>query len=165
MPFPAKPTAIHLLEGGAQKTHRPMNNEEPQPDGLDKLPQPPRFMPKFGKEEWFRLGETFRRIGTLTEVDLSVLERYCFEYALWRDCARLIMREGATIQTPTGVLQVNPRMSIMRNAADEMRKAGAQLGIGAADRTKLKTGAVAEQRDEVGDFLNQRQMGLFSSGD
>ena len=109
-----KPTKLKVLAGNPGK--RPLPEAEPAPARLDRLPNAPRYLNKWGQGEWRRLGPELIRLGLLTVADLSVFAAYCSAFGRWVQ-AELAMRDrDLVILTDKGNQQQNMYLSIA-NAA------------------------------------------------
>lgn len=135
MANPAKPTALKLLEGNRGK--RPLPKHEPQPRPI--TPEPPPYLNEIARRRWDELVPELEVMGTLTIVDGDVLAGYCLAYAEVHTFTRFLRRRGRTYKVGTnGALAARPEVAMLNRARDDLRKFGAELGIGAAARTKVE---------------------------
>ncbi len=75
----------------------------------------------------------------LTRVDGDVLGGYCMAWATFVELTADIAEHGAEYRVGTnGALANRPAVSRLARATDDMRKYAAELGIGAASRSKIE---------------------------
>lgn len=135
-----KPTAIKILEGNPGK--QKLNKDEPKPELLSKVPNPPaRLLPE-AKKEWKRLAPAMVALGLLTEVDLSAFAELCQNYAYYLAADKEITAQGANgplvMQTaPSGYVQKHPLLGLRKQYYDTWRKALADFGLTPASRSRL----------------------------
>ena len=114
------------------------NRQEPMPTTRTKLPPPPKHLDAVAKKEYRRASEQLAEIGVALEaVDLALLAIYA---QAWSDYVRLtgeIRTEGEIISGYRGASRRNPKLGILRAAADAMQKAAKQLGLSPLSRRKL----------------------------
>ena len=145
MPGPKpKPTALRLVEGNAGKRRLPQREPKPRPI----RPDCPAFLNEAARDIWAGLADELEDMGVLTIVDECVLAGYCTAYEEAQRLGRFIDAEGLTIDTPSGYLQQRPEVSIRNKAWDRVAKFGAELGIGAASRSRIE---VRKHDDEAED--------------
>ena len=131
---PRKPTALKLLEGETRPSRVPQNEPKPRPS----RPLRPTFLNAGAKRVWNALVDELERTGVLTTVDQSALAGFCSAYEEAKRLSRFIDRHGYTVETPAGYIQQRPEVSIRNKAWDRVDKFGAQLGIGAAHRSRIE---------------------------
>lgn len=138
MPKPgtkSKPTKLKVLQGNPGK--RKLNDNEPTPIPVEKIPDPPSWLDYYAKKEWNRVAKKLIDIGLLTEIDLSTFTVYCQRYAEWIRAEQAIMEEGMTFVTPKGYVQQRPEVAIARDAAKQLRMYAEVLGLAPAARSGL----------------------------
>jgi len=87
------PTALHLLQGGRKKTHRPMPVGEPMPPAL--IPKCPKHLDAEARKEWRRIGRMLLAVRVITELDRAVLTVYCQSWSEYvRACEALLADLG-----------------------------------------------------------------------
>jgi P27 family predicted phage terminase small subunit len=77
-------------------------------------------------------------MGVLTAIDQSALAAYCEAYEEAQACSKYLNEHGLTFRTPSGYIQQRPEVAIRNKAWDRVDKFAAQLGIGAAHRSKIE---------------------------
>lgn len=152
---PPKPTSLRLLEGNPG--HRPINRTEPKPPVT--VPEPPRFLNAKAKRMFRQLAPILLEIGTLTQIDAWVLADYCDAAAEVERLTKELKRAGDTITTPNGYIQPHPYVAMRNQCLARMARAGAELGIGAASRTRVKTDLAAGKKSAFGEYLSRGKSG------
>lgn len=139
MPGP-KPTALKVLEGERghrTKTEKQKRQNEPKPRPI--LPDPPPYLGKLAKVRWKELIPELDYAGVLTRVDGDILAGYCQAYEDICVLTADIAENGRTYEVGTnGAQSARPEVAMLNRAKDDLRKFGAELGIGAASRTKVE---------------------------
>ena len=128
-----EPTAVKKRKGNPGK--RPLNDREPIPHGGKLIC--PQFLTGAARRKWFALRPILETMGTLKPVDQDILAAYCTEYGRWVDAERILKKVGPIIQTKNGNLIQNPLVGVSNRAQELMLKYGAELGIGAATRSRI----------------------------
>jgi len=131
---PRKPTALKLLEGETRPSR--IGRREPKPPPI--RPECPAFLNAAARRLWRAFAPQLENLGVLTLVDESVLAEFCAAYEEAQRLTRYLDKAGLTftIET-TGYVGQRPEVAIRNKAWDRVRRAGAELGIGAASRGRL----------------------------
>lgn len=139
------PTSLKVLRGNPGK--RPINTDEPQPDLLCSVPEPPENLGEIARQEWGRLAGELISLKLLTALDTTMLEVYCESYEQYRQAEAEIKTHFKKFKkyTVTYTNKANnenevphPALRIKREALDIMRSVGSEFGFTPASRTKLK---------------------------
>lgn len=151
-----KPTIQKILAGNPGK--RPLNMNEPKPEGV---PTCPSVLDATAKREWTRISRELIAVGLLTSVDRAMLAAYCDAYSRWsqateelNELRRTKGKSVLVVGTKTGYPMQNPLIGIINTAADQMRKFGAELGLSPSSRTRLA--AEPKKQEIVDEFAIQR---------
>lgn len=148
-----KPTRTKQLQGNPGK--RKLNGAEPKPGGR---PTRPIWLVGEARKEWERLAGRLHTCGILTAVDRSILAAYCVAWASYVEAVEAL-REGALVQvTATGYESPSAWWVIRRNAAAEVAKLGAELGLTPSSRSRL-TVPEKPAEDPYADFRGRRGHG------
>ena len=123
-----------MLEGNRGK--RPPKHDEPKPPR--DCPEPPPWLDAAAKRKWAALADTLNEMGVLTGIDGDHLAVYCQAYADHERLTRYLRKNGEVTVSPKGYAMPRPEIALRNRARDDLRKAGAELGIGAASRTKIE---------------------------
>lgn len=129
---PRKPTALKLLEGD-KPSRIPKNEPRPRPN----RPEMPDYLDEFGRIRWLELVSDLESIGVLTVVDREVLGCYCDAYATFVGALKKL-ETGWVIKSQSGYEMPSPWVAIRNRAMDDLRRFGAELGIGAASRSRIE---------------------------
>jgi P27 family predicted phage terminase small subunit len=140
------PTHLKLLRGNPGKQRLP--NDEPQPEQLPDVPEPPPFITGYAADEWWITGTELHRLGLLTKVDVPALAAYCHAFGQWRMAAESLAKmqandpimNGMIIKTKYGDAAVNPLVSIVRKHAGDVVRYAAEFGLTPAARSRISSG-------------------------
>lgn len=135
---PRKPAVIRELEGNRSRTPIP---KEIKPGGT---PVAPSRLTEAERERWDEVVATIPK-PVLTAADVQVIERMSVAWAAYRDLTDRIRRSGPILSGQRGVPMLNPLYRAWSKAAEEMDRAGMQLGLSPIARTKL---TAPEEEDE-----------------
>jgi P27 family predicted phage terminase small subunit len=138
------PTKLKLLRGNPG--HQRVNKAEPQPRPI--APDCPKFLNAKARRIWRDIVDDLELMGVLTTVDESTLAAYCSAYGEAQTLDAYLSRHGLTNVAPSGYEQQRPEVSIRNKAWDRVAKFGAELGIGAASRSRIE---VKKHDDEAED--------------
>ena len=137
---PPKPTALKVLEGTARSDRL---KTEPQPEV--RAPRCPSWLPQAAKSEWKRLAKTLVALGLLSDLDRGVFCAYCVAWAKWRKAEELLEKHNLLVKTPNGYPVQSPLVSIAKQEREAMLKAGTELGLSPAARTRIDVRKVTER--------------------
>ncbi|GLQ31654.1 phage terminase small subunit P27 family [Litoribrevibacter albus] len=156
MARPAKPTALKVVTGNAGK--RPLNKNEPKPEV--KRPKVPAHLSPKAKTAFRGLCDLLENMGVLTIADGVALELMCDAYAEWRDCRKVVEKEGRTYQTTSMagelVYKARPEVAMASDAWKRLKAMMGEFGLTPASRTKLQTNK-PEEVDPLEEFLNRKR--------
>lgn len=142
-----KPTALRVLEGN--KSKRPFSRYEPTPRPA--IPACPTYLNDYAQEEWRRVAQTLYDLGTLSELDQSMLAAYCAAFSHWRhaeeDLEHMAQADGTThgavIRTKSGNFIQNPMVGVANTARREMQRLAAEFGLSPSARTQIEANPYA----------------------
>ena len=141
---PRKPRALKVLEGETRPSRIGANEPRPAPV----RPDCPEFLNEAAAAIWEDLGPRLEDIGVLTIVDESVLAEYCAAYEEAQRLDRYLNEHGLTFETANGYVGQRPEVAVRHKAWDRARRAGAELGIGAASRGRIDVAAASDETDD-----------------
>ena len=148
-----EPTHLKIIKGNPG--HRPLNEKEPKPCPIFKLPPAPKWMDKYAKAEWRRMGKILMRIGVLTEADLGSFTNYCCTYARWRHAEENVIahfKEEGTYLVGSGFRkQRHPELITIEKALGQMLQFAQQFGMTPSARTSIKVDRPIDDKDFFGD--------------
>jgi len=134
------PTAIKKKKGTYRKDQAIEN--EMTPKLVKNIPSPPDTLNKVAKAEWYRLIGELSRLKVLSHMDLSLIEVYCKEYAVYLEMNELLEKNGRVMvyKNDDGTLkhvQVAPHQRIADRAVEKMLKIAAEFGFSPSARTRI----------------------------
>ena len=141
-----EPTAIKRAKGNPGK--RPLNDNEPMPPNGQLTC--PHFLTGAARREWYRLRPILERMGTLKPVDQNILAAYCQAYGRYVDAEKVLKEKGPLYRTKSDNVITSPMLWVSNKAVEQMLKLGAELGIGAATRSRIQV-----EKDPIQDELEQ----------
>jgi len=105
---------------------RPINENEPEPEVLERLPSIPALLKPFpiAKKEWKREGKILLDMGIFTVAEVGNLQMRCFLYA--QICAMAERNDAA-------------ELTKLKNMIGEYRQLGSLLGLDQPSRARFKT--------------------------
>ena len=130
------PTNLKVIKGTLQKCRE--NKDEPTPEIC--CPEPPDYLDGEALEEWHRKVVELYNNGCMTRLDDSALAAHCVAWARHVKAEKEIKEGGEVITTSFGNLVQNPWVGISNKSVEVMYKYATILGLGAANRSKIKAG-------------------------
>jgi P27 family predicted phage terminase small subunit len=128
------PTHLKVIRGNPGK--RPLNENEPVPEGA--LVDPPEWMAESQKAGWNYAIEN-APAGLLKKLDQSVLAAWVVAEDLHRRAAAMIEKFGILTKAPnTGLPIQSPYLPVVNKQAQIMLKAAEQLGFTPAARSRIQ---------------------------
>jgi len=109
------------------------------------MPGPPVYLNEYARQEWDRLAASLHAMGTLTEIDQSLLAAYCMAFARWRqgeeDLERMaqldLSTHGIVLRTKEGNLFQNPLVGTVNTLRRDMQRLAAEFGLSPSARTQI----------------------------
>ena len=135
------PTHLKIIRGNTGRRPIPLN--EPMPEVLDRIPDPPEFLAPYARDEWHRIADELQRLNLLTIVDIHPLAAYCQAYATWRMAEETLadMRAGdPRLRGFFSAKRANPLVGMASKAASDMVKYAAEFGLTPSARARLAAG-------------------------
>jgi P27 family predicted phage terminase small subunit len=139
-----KPSAIKVLEGNRAKVGKDRIRADLKAKGK---PSPPPGLSAVGVAMWKDVLASLPP-NLLTRADNAILERFVRAWERYRICQDTLDSTSLTTRH-AGALVRNPLVNIQMQAAAEMHKAGAELGLSPVARARL-----AESGDPQGDDMD-----------
>jgi len=149
-----KPTKLKLLAGNPG--HRPLPQDEPQPEQFEKFPPAPRHLGKDAKKFWRRRGPGLARCGIFTTIDYEAFATCCQWYGRWVEAERALAKSTLLIKTKDGNIIQNPLLGIANRAAVEFRKCCTEFGMTPSSRARITATAPREQENPYEAFLKRK---------
>jgi P27 family predicted phage terminase small subunit len=140
-----KPTYLRLLQGNPG--HRPLNTDEPEPEG--NLIDAPETFSDRQRALWTR---TLLNVpdGLLRRLDLGIFTSYIVNLAEFLDADRKVQTLGSVVKTPGGQPMQNPYVSIRNRANNAMVKAASELGFSPSSRSRVKVNPKKKAKSALG---------------
>jgi P27 family predicted phage terminase small subunit len=140
-----KPTHLRLIEGVAG--HRPLNLDEPQPEG-ELIDPPDTFSP--AQRILWQVTLKNAPEGLLRKLDVAVFASYIVNYAEFLFAAQKIEELGPIVKLDNGQTAHNPYEATRNRANAAMLKAAEQLGFSPASRARVKVTTKPKKRSAFG---------------
>lgn len=131
------PTEIKRLRGNPGKRRLPHPGEEPQPENVETLPEPPDWLGEFGVREWERVGPVLVANRLLTQADLMAFAAYCANVQLMIESMQDIEKNGTTIVGARGEVR-NPALASFAQAVTSLRALATEFGMTPSSRGRMK---------------------------
>lgn len=141
------PTNIKILRGNPGR--RPLNEHEPDPGKLTRLPPPPPELSDEAKAEWRRTGKVLLKAGLFTTLDTAQFAIYCSSYALHLKATATLAKTPMLVKRQNGDLVANPLLKVSREAAAAASRALIEFGMSPSSRSRVQ---VKGPEDEVDPF-------------
>jgi P27 family predicted phage terminase small subunit len=144
-----KPTKLKLLQG-TQRSDR-VNRQEPDPKS--EIPSCPKHIQGESRREWKRITKELGALGLLTKVDRAAIAAYCDAYGRWTEALGKLHEKGLLVKAPSGYPILNPYLSIINSALDQMRKFLTEFGMTPSSRTRINVAQKNEDKDDAARFF------------
>lgn len=134
---PRKPTRTKILQGTFRK-HRAAVNE-PDPPVVDRVPPPPRHLSLEAKKLWKHLARKLKDLGLLTALDLPSLEICCFNWGLYQELRKAILRRSRSFSSYLKVRnsQTALEYTAMKEAFRLYKAFAVEFGLSPAARSRI----------------------------
>lgn len=143
------PTPTNLVHLRGNPGKRALPKDEPKPDLFtdSNVPTPPKNLDRIGAAEWKRLAAELCTLGLLSELDTTMLEVYCSNYAQYRQADNEVAKHFKekksylveyTNKAGKTNLVPHPSIRIRDNALQMMRSIGSEFGFTPSSRSRMK---------------------------
>ena len=111
-------------------------------DLVEKIPSAPKWLSRYGKEEWNKVVNQLFNLQMLHNVDLIMIESYCNEISLYKEC-EIELRNTKRIDEFTSseglVLrrQANPLIKMKNDALNNALKIAREFGLTPVARASI----------------------------
>jgi P27 family predicted phage terminase small subunit len=148
-----KPTHLRLLQGVAGHG-RPINKNEAEVG--PSLPEPPEFLTKAAKSEWYRLGPQLEAAGLIAAIDRNQFASYCMMFSIWSDAMRHVAAHGMFAKSGRSAkgLVLSKQYLIMMDTEKRMTALAADFGLTPSSRSKISVPARAKPNDPFEGYLD-----------
>jgi P27 family predicted phage terminase small subunit len=124
---------LKLLRGNPGMALDRLNLNEPQPEGIVEVPEPPACLSGVAADEWRVAAGQLIVMGIFSKVDLALLAAYCLSYGVWHGAA-MALRDNPRLTR-------NAHISIASKAAADMIRLANEFGFSPAARTRINAGS------------------------
>lgn len=126
------PSAIRELQGNPG--HRPIPEDEPQPEAGADMPE----LSAEAEKEWAYVAKQLEAAGVLTKLDGPALALYCEAYAAWKYAQKKVKTLGMVIKVRGAGLKINPWLKVAQQQSDRMLRILVEFGCTPASRSRVK---------------------------
>ena len=134
-----KKTPLKVVQLRNNPGRRPLNLNEPQlPSGIPD--ESLFFLNEMAKRHWDLLAAELGSSGILSKLDGGILAAYATACARLYYAEKTIAEEGEyQVDDETGMKKKHPATLLAKEARDQIRSLGSELGLTASSRARLKT--------------------------
>jgi P27 family predicted phage terminase small subunit len=134
---PRKPTKQKILQGTFRK-HRSAANE-PDPPVVDRVPAPPRHLSLEARKLWKHLARRLKDQGLLTALDLPSLEILVFNWGLYQELRKAILKRSRSFSSYLKVRnsQTALEYTAMKEAFRLYKAFAVEFGLSPAARSRI----------------------------
>lgn len=154
------PTEIKELKGTLQKHN--MATEPIRFEPLRDNPNPPPYFGEIATDEWNRILDQYKATKIFSVLDLPSIAIYCKAvervHEIEVGLSNGTYKEFFTLQT--GYRQIDPIISILTKAKDDIKVYGERLGVTPVSRTKvsgLLGGKKGEEKDPFEELYGKKK--------
>lgn len=140
-----KPTYLKLIQGNPG--HRPLNHDEPQPEG-DLIEPPESFSPP--QRVLWRTTLANVPDGLLRRLDLGIFASYVVNLSEFLLADQKVQALGSVVVTAGNQAMQNPYVSIRNRANIAMVRAAAELGFTPSSRARVKVSPKKKAKSALG---------------
>ena len=150
------PTKIKAMQGTLEKSRLVEN--EMTVDVVSNLPEAPSWLSNIAKEQWLKVTQQLFNLQMLHEVDLILIESYCNEIALYKEC-EIELRNSKRIDEFTSsegmVLrrQANPLVKRKNDALNNALKIASQFGLTPVARASISA-PVTNNNTQINNYFD-----------
>lgn len=123
----------------------------------------PASMTGEARAEWNRVVAYLEEVGAISQVDRSLLVRYCNAWQEWHELTELLKGSGRLVHGRGGELVRNPLFIIRREAELTLEALARELAVTPVARLRIgivhtdEEGAAESRPDGVADFAAMRE--------
>lgn len=140
-----KPAQLKVIQGTRRKDRE--NPHAPKAEALNRIPAPPEFLGESGRTKWLELATLLVQRKILTDMDLHNLEGFCVAYENWRTAQQDLRLNGLVMEGAMGGPVKNPAATVLKEASNDLRAYGSNLGLDPASRSRIIVGEGKGQQD------------------
>jgi P27 family predicted phage terminase small subunit len=128
-----------------------INRQEPEPK--PEIPSCPRHIQGESRREWKRITKELGAVGLVTRVDRAAIAAYCEAYGRWTEAVSKLHEKGLLVKAPSGYPILNPYLSIINAALDQMRKFLTEFGMTPSSRMRIHIARKNEEENDAARFF------------
>ena len=148
-----KPTHLKVLEG--KPGHRPLNEDEPQPDPVEELPEPPQHLSGEARLYWMQKMPGMIANGMISEVDLTAFSQLSQAFGRWVTAESYVAKQGDVILSPSGFPIQNPYLAVANKAWEQLHKMEVEFGMTPSSRSRVSsTGGSKTKKNRFLDLVD-----------
>lgn len=117
--------------------------------------EPPEYMTVDARMLWLELGPQLLEMGILSPLDFSQFEMLCTSYAIARQAAETLQREGLIVPGGRDGDKKSPALQAFQSSVEAFRKLAATFGLSPLSRTKL--GIFLDEPELVNPWASKRK--------
>ena len=134
------PTELKKIQGTLDKS-RILKNEM-QADLCIEIPTPPKWLSPLARDEWVKITTQLYNLNMLYHVDLMLIEVYCNEIALYKECEQELRKTGRVDEFFNGEgdvirRQAKPFLKIKNDALANALKLATHVGLTPVARASI----------------------------
>jgi P27 family predicted phage terminase small subunit len=121
-------------------------------------PKRPSWLKGDARREWDRVVPILMNLGTLAEIDRTMLLLYCEAYAVFRQASREMAKlKSLTVKSKRGCVVQHPIVRIQGDAWAKLQKAAVEFGMSPASRTGQMQAPKMAPSDNKSKFFEKRE--------
>lgn len=148
-----KPTHLKILAGNPG--HRPLNENEPQPDVM--VPPPPDFMEGEARNEWERITPQLEKLGLISILSRGPLVAYCMSWARYAEAEKKLADLGLLTKSHTGHVNTSPYLWIANKEQKIFNGIAAEFGFTPSSQTRIIAPPKKKKADSSSGFASTRR--------
>jgi P27 family predicted phage terminase small subunit len=142
------------------KSKEQLEKPQVQLDIITDTIKPPSWLNSEAKREWKRILPLLIESGLLTHIDTSTLELYCQAFGNWKECEKLISKEGYTVEytNKAGATNKSTHPAVLNGQkyAVLSKQYIEQLGLSPKSRSKLTVNTGKKDDDDLIAFIKAK---------
>ena len=147
------PTAVKAAKGTLQACRE--NPDEPNYITLHELPDPPKYLNKIGKAEYYSAANELQHLGILNNVNFNLFVAYCTQVAVYFDAIERLHESGSVIVDASENPKVNPFMRVANDSLANMIRIACEFGITPASASKVNANKKTDNKMDLLKSLKQ----------
>ncbi len=140
------PAVLNVLHGNPSR--RPINEFELSIPAIEpvSVPPPPDELDDTAQKEWKRIVKLLIENRMITELDLTLLTTYCYNFSMWIKIIRELQK-GLIIKNSKGSPIQNPHFMMLKNTEATLMRCMQELGLSPVARARMKHSIQTKEED------------------